>query len=65
MSYTLPYSDQVHFGMQSIEEGESESLYPVDSFPVPDECDECKAWCHDASDHETDCSRFEENEHPF
>ena len=65
MSHLL-YSDQVRFGMQPFDDDEEpESLYPPDSFPVPDECDECKAWCYDRSDHENDCKYFEENPLPF
>ncbi len=44
---------------------ESESVTPAEWFPEPDECDECKAWCYDASDHAPDCPHYEEQPLPF
>ena len=48
-----------------IDYGEQDEKEDHSSFPEPDQCDECKAWCYDASDHAPDCSHFEENPLPF
>ena len=44
---------------------ESESVYPADYLHDPNQCDECKAWCYDASDHAPDCPHYEEQPLPF
>ena len=41
------------------------SITPLEWFPEPDECDECKAWCYDRDDHASTCSRYAEQCLPF
>ena len=48
-----------------IDYGEQDEKEDYGSFPEPDQCNTCKAWCYDASDHESDCPSFEENPLPF
>ena len=48
-----------------IDYGEDDEKEDYGSFEEPDQCNTCKAWCYDASDHECDCPSFEENPLPF
>ncbi len=48
-----------------IDFGDPDEKEDYSDFPEPDQCDTCKAWCYDASDHESDCPSFEENPLPF
>ena len=62
--YHLDAHDQARFGIHEYDD-EPESLYALDSFQAPDECDECKAWGCDPSDHAPECPYFEEMPLPF
>ena len=48
-----------------IDYGEKDEKEDYGSFPEPDQCNTCKAWCYEASDHQSNCPSFEENPLPF
>ncbi len=48
-----------------IDYGEQDEREVCSSFPEPDQCDECKAWCYDSSDHAPECKHYEEQPLPF